>query len=65
MNSQDELRQLVKIKGVGKTMSKSLDSAQLASCSKLLLSPSTHLATKSTLIVAFIMLKNTRRKNVV
>jgi anthranilate phosphoribosyltransferase len=62
MNSQDELRQLVKIKGVGKTMSKSLDSAQLESCSKLLLDPTTHIATKSTFLVAFIMLKNTQEE---
>ena len=59
MNAQDNLRQLVKIKGVGKTMSKSLDSTQLATCTKLLLDPSAHMATKTTLLVAFFMLSHT------
>ena len=59
MSAQNELRNLVKIKGVGKTMSKSLSSQQLNQCNDLLQDTSTHLATKTTLLVAFIMLENT------
>ena len=59
MNSQEELVKLVKIKGIGKTMSKSLDSSQLTLCTQLLLDPKAHMATKTTLLVAFLMLNNT------
>ena len=59
MTAQHDLVSLVKIKGVGKTMSKSLSPEQLDQASTLLLDTSTEDATKATLLVAFLMLENT------
>lgn len=60
MTKQDELVELVKQKGVGKTMSKSLNRQQLSALTELLNSTEVNSATIATILTAFLMLPLTK-----
>ena len=57
-SNQELLVSLLKQKGTGKTMSKSLNQSQLTLLSDLILCSDTSSATVSTLLTAFMMLPN-------
>ena len=59
MNPQDNLVDFIRRKGVGKTMSKSLTPSECQQVIPLLQDDSIESATKTTLLVAFLMLSNT------
>ena len=63
MSKQDKLVTLLKQKGTGKTMSKSLDVDQLDSLSDLIHSNEVETATIATILTAFLMLPNTTQED--
>ena len=64
MTDQEELVSLLKQKGTGKTMSKSLRTNQLSDLTNLLQSDHAALATKATILTAFLMLPNTEEETI-
>ena len=59
MNPQDQLIAILKKKGTGPTMSKTLSEEELIELTQLMANPDANITTKATLLTAFLMLENT------